>query len=294
MEFLYSMTEAFKDLGNTQIKRLSIVNGIVWAFIWFGIGVVFYEPLLRFSTSMINLLPFTFVKKSGAEFILMISWLQTILVTIGIFFALFNQVLSKKIIPILVSFIIAIFWFIVYFVYQDSILIYLEKLIKIFPFESVEEAVSNVLAMFVFYSFYVASIYISFLALSGKILEKLQTEEYPEVEVTKEFSFLKLFWIMFRDLMIFIVALFVLYPLLFVPFVNVVIIITLWVFLIKSSLLEVVFMIFGKEQLNKKEIYSFSIMSVIFNFLPIVNLFAPAFGVLSVYHYVMEKKLDKK
>ena len=196
--------------------------------------------------------------------------------------------------PILITFIIAIFWFVVFFLYQNTILSYLQKLIKIFPFESIEEAVSNVLAIFIFYSFYVASIYISFLTLSPKILEELQKEEYPSIEVDKKFSFFRLFFIMFRDLLFFMIALFVLYPLLFVPFVNVLIIISLWVLLIKSSVLEIVFMVFGEEKINKKAIITFSIASVILNFLPIVNLFAPAFGVLSVYHYIMEIKLDKK
>jgi len=294
MEFLYSIIEAFKDLSNNKIKKLSIINGIVWAIIWIILGIIFYQPLLNFSKSMINLLPFTFVKTAGAEFILMITWLQTVLMTIGIFFSLFNQIVSQKILPILVSFIISVFWFIIFFMYQEVIFEYLQKLIRIFPFESIEEAVSNVLTIFIIYSFYIASLYISFLSFSPKILEELQKEEYPMVKINKNFSFIKLFFVMMRDLFLFIIALVVFYPILFVPFINIVIIIVLWVLLIKSSILEIVFMIFGKENINKKEIYTFSVASVILNFLPIVNLFAPAFGVLSVYHYVMEIKLDKK
>ena len=294
MEFLYSIIEAFKDLSNNKIKKLSIINGIAWAIIWIILGIIFYQPLLNFSKSMINLLPFTFVKTAGAEFILMITWLQTVLMTIGIFFSLFNQIVSQKILPILVSFIISVFWFIIFFMYQEVIFEYLQKLIRIFPFESIEEAVSNVLTIFIIYSFYIASLYISFLSFSPKILEELQKEEYPMVKINKNFSFIKLFFVMMRDLFLFIIALVVFYPILFVPFINIVIIIVLWVLLIKSSILEIVFMIFGKENINKKEIYTFSVASVILNFLPIVNLFAPAFGVLSVYHYVMEIKLDKK
>jgi hypothetical protein len=98
---------------------------------------------------------------------------------------------------------------------------------------------------------------------------------------------------MLRDLILFIISFFVLYPLLFIPFINVIIITILWAFLIKSSILEIVFMVFGKEKVNNKTIWIFAISSVILNFVPIVNLFAPAFGVLSIYHYIMEIKLDK-
>jgi len=293
MEFLYSMSQAFRDLGNDSIRKISIINGVVWGVIWILLGFLFYDSLLNFTKWMINLLPFTFVKSSGAEFILMITWLQVVLVSIGIFFSLFNQLISKKIIPILVSFIIAIIWFVVFFYYQSNILNYLQNLIRIFPFESIEEAVSNILAIFIFYSFYVASIYISFLFFSVKALEKLQKEEYPAIEVNKRFSFIKLSFIMLRDLILFIISFFVLYPLLFIPFINVIIITILWAFLIKSSILEIVFMVFGKEKVNNKTIWIFAISSVILNFVPIVNLFAPAFGVLSIYHYIMEIKLDK-
>ena len=51
-------------------------------------------------------------------------------------------------------------------------------------------------------------------------------------------------------------------------------------------------MLFGEVDIDRKTIWMFSIFSVIFNFVPIVNLFAPAFGVLSIYHYVLEK-IDK-
>jgi len=294
MEFLYSIIEAFNDLSHSKIRKLSILNGIVWAVIWIVIGMLFYKPFLDLSKSMISFLPFTFIKNAGAQFIFMIAWLQTVLVTIGIFFSLFNQLLSKKMIPILASFVISIFWLIVFIIYQDSILSYLKNLIRIFPFETVEEAVSNVLAIFILYSFYVATLYISFLLLSSKILKEMQKEEYPTIKIDNNFSIFRLVFIMIRDLIFFIVGLFILYPLLFVPFVNIVIIIGLWILLVKSSLLELVFMLFGKEELNKKEIYTFSTASVILNFLPIVNLFAPAFGVLSIYHYVMEIKLDKQ
>jgi len=293
MEFLYSITEAFQDLSNNKIKKLSIINGIVWAFIWLVLGVVLYTPLLQFTKEMINLLPFTFVKVSGAEFILMIIWLQSVLVTIGIFFALFNQILSKRFLSLLIVLVIAVIWGMFFWTYQSSFIFRLERLLKIFPFESIEEAVANVLAVFIFYSFYVASIYLSFLALSPKILEELKQEQYPTIKTEKNFSIFKLSFLMIRDLLIFIIALFVLYPLLFVPFINLVVIIVLWMFLIKASILEIIFMVFGKEDINKKNIYIFSVASVLLNFVPIINLFAPAFGVLSVYHYIMELKVDK-
>jgi len=293
MEFLYSISLVFNDIVDNKIKRLSIINGIFWAVVWGVLSLILWHPLVNLTTTMINLLPFKFLQNAGADFILMILWIQAVLITLGIFFSLFNQVLSKKIIPIFIALVVAILWFIVFFIYQDTIITYLQKLIKIFPFETIEEAVSIVFTIFILYSLYIASIYISFLFLSVKSLEELKEKEYPTLKTDKSFSIFKLAFIAIRDLVLFIIALFVLYPILFIPFVNIILILFLWGFLIKESLLQTVFMIFGEEKINNKEVWVFSILSVIFNFIPIVNLFAPAFGVLSMYHYVMEKKIDE-
>jgi hypothetical protein len=291
MEFLYSLNLSFQDL--LKFKKLSIINGIVWAIIWSGLSIILFSPLQTITISLINFLPFKFVQHAGADFILMIIWLQSVLITIGIFFSLFNQVLSNKVIPIIVALLSAIFWFVLFFTYQDAILTYLEKLLKIFPFETIEEAVSYVLVIFILYSFYIVSTYLSFLFLSVGKLEELQKEQYSSIKVDKNFSIFKLFYTIIRDLFVFIFALIVVYPLLFIPFFNIIVIIALWSFLIKESLLQTIFMIFGKTDVNKKDIWIFAVVSVVFNFVPLINLFAPAFGVLSIYHYVLEKKGDE-
>ncbi|GAB6074480.1 hypothetical protein [Nautilia lithotrophica] len=292
MEFLYSIIESFKDLTRKNISKLSIINGVFWAVVWFGIGILGWQYMVNFTNFMINLLPFKFVQNAGAEFIFMILWLQAVLISIGIFFTLFNNFLSKKIFTISIAFIFALFWVIVFFYYKNEILAYLQKLIKIFPFETIEEAVSVVLAIFIFYSFYIVSMYLGFLLFSEKYLLALIEEEYPYIEISSRFSKIRLFFILMRDFMIFLIALVVLYPLLFIPFLNIFIIIALWSYIIKNALFESVFSIVGKIEIDKKLLWGFSVVSVFLNFIPLVNMFAPALGVLSIYHYIMEKKAD--
>jgi len=83
-----------------------------------------------------------------------------------------------------------------------------------------------------------------------------------------------------------------LYPLLFVPFVNIVLITVLWAYVIKNALYECVTSIVGKIDIDQKLIWGFAVVNVILNFIPLVNIFAPALAVLSLYHYIMEKKTD--
>jgi hypothetical protein len=110
------------------------------------------------------------------------------------------------------------------------------------------------------------------------------------IKTKKEFNLFKIVLINIRDFLIFLIGMIIFYPLMFVPFVNILIIVFLWTFLIKESLLQSVFMLFGKEKIDKKKIWFFCILSVIFNFIPIINFYVLAFGLLSVFHYVMEFK----
>jgi len=292
MEFIYSLSLALKDFTQSDIRKKSLLNGIVWAIVWLILTFMLWNDVFLFTTKLINFLPSTFIQNTGVDFLLVIFWIQLVLISLGIIFSLFNQLLTKKFLPIILSLTMSVFWIVVFYFYKDSVVLYLHRLLKIFPFQTIEEIVAVILCFFVFYSLYVASVYVSFVFLISKNIEDLQQTQYPNIQIEKNFSFWKLFLVFARDLLIYFILLFVTYPLLFVPFLNILLVIGLWALLIKEVLLRSVFMLFGEIDINRKIIWMFSIVSVVFNFIPIVNLFAPAFGLLSIYHYVLEKKND--
>lgn len=293
MEFIYALSEAFRDLKNIKIQKLSIILGSVLAAIWIIIAIWFWKDGLRITNFLISLVPFKFLQNAGSQFIIMIVWIQLILATLGIVYSLFGRFLKNIFASITAVSLIAVFWSFIFLTYHSEISGYIKNLLRIFPFQSIEEVVSNLLLGFIFYSFYIASFYFSFVVFSSKILEELKEDEYPEVETKKEFNIAKIVFINLRDFVIFLVGMIILYPLMFIPFVNILIIVFLWAILIKESLLQTVFMLFGKEEVDKKKILAFCIISVIFNFIPVLNFYAPAFGILSIFHYVMEKKEDR-
>ncbi len=292
MEFIYSLNLALKDFTQSDIRKKSLINGIVWAVVWLVLSFILWDYVFVFTTKLINFLPFKFIQNTGVDFLLVILWIQLVLISLGAVFSLFNRLLSKRFLPIILSLVISIFWVVVFYFYKDSVVLYLHRLLKIFPFQTIEEAIAIILCFFVFYSLYVASVYVSFVFLISKNIEDLQQTQYPNVAIKKSFSFWKLFIVFARDLFLYFLLLLITYPLLFVPFLNILLVIGLWALLIKEVLLRSIFMLFGEVDIDRKTIWMFSIFSVIFNFVPIVNLFAPAFGVLSIYHYVLEK-IDK-
>jgi hypothetical protein len=292
MLFLYSLLESLKDLTRKEILQLSVYNGLFWAAVWIVAAFFSWGYMLDITHFLINLLPFKFVQDSGAEFIFVIMWLQVVLVSIGILFSLFYSFFKKRLVSILAVLFLSLFWFAVFLSFKAEIIGYLQKLIKIFPFESIEEAVSAVFSVFVYYSFYIVSVYLGFLLFSEKHLLKLVEEEYPYIEVNTRFSKFKIIKVLLKDFMIFILMLILFYPLLFVPFVNLLLIVGLWSYVVKNALFETVFSLFDKIELNPKTEWGFAVVSVFLNFIPLVNLFSPALGVLSLYHYIMEKKTE--
>ena len=291
MDFLYALSLAFKDLKNIKIQKLSILIGSVLGVIWVVIAILFWKSGLKITTFLISLIPFSLLQNAGAQFIEIILLFQLILGSVGIIYSLFNKFFKSIYSSLMVVFFISLFWFSIFLIYHSEIISYIKTLLKIFPFQSIEEVISNILLGFIFYSFYIASVYFSFIILVSPVLEEIKDELYPEIDIEKKFNFLKIILINVRDLAIFLVAILILYPLMFIPFVNILFIWILWAFLIKESLINSIFMITGKEELNKKEIWVFSLVSVIFNFIPIINFYAPAIGVLSIFHYIMEKRI---
>ena len=292
MELIYSISLAFKDLKNFKIQKLSVLLGSIWAVIWIVLAIIFWKSGLKITSFLISLIPFSFLQNAGAQFIEIILLFQIILASVGIVYSLFGKFFKNIYSSLIIAGGISFFWFVLFFIYHPEIVGYIKNLLKIFPFQSIEEVISNILLGFIFYSFYIASVYFSFIILVSPVLEEIKDELYPEIDIEKKFDFLKIILINVRDLTIFLVAILIFYPLMFIPFINILFIWILWSFLIKESLINSIFMITGKEELNKKEIWVFSLVSVIFNFIPIINFYAPAIGVLSIFHYIMEKRME--
>jgi len=294
VEFIYALGLAFKDLKESKIQKLSVFLGSVWAVFWIVVTVFLWKNGLEITNFLISLIPFTFLQKAGTQFIEIIVLFQLVLATLGIVYSLFNKVFKNIYSSLILVVVIAFFWFGIFFVYHNEINIFIKNLLKIFPFQSIEDVVSNALLAFVFYSFYIASFYFSFIIFSSEILEEIKEDMYPDISIDKHFNILKIIFINIRDFMMFLIGIILFYPLMFIPFLNIFIIWFLWAFLIKESLINSVFMITGKEELNKKEIWAFSLVSVVFNFMPVINFYAPAIGILSIFHYIMEKKTEKE
>ena len=298
MLFLYSLFLTIRDLFKYKIKKYALFNGLIWLIIWISIGFIYWNKMYLFTSYIISFFPFAFIKISGAYIIYTILWIQFIFMSIGIFYVFLNDLIESEIshekfkyITILVALINIIFWSIIFIIKKDFIISYITHILKIFPFQSLEELLAIFLVILFFYLLYCVSLSISFLFIFIPKLIDIAKEEYPQITYN-DISYKYLFLIAFRDLIVYIVLAILLYPFILIPFLNILILMFLWAYMVKDSYYKTVNMLF-EIKLSKKEKWILAIMSTFLNFLPIINIFAPIFGILQFFHYGIEKKLQK-
>ena len=112
--------------------------------------------------------------------------------------------------------------------------------------------------------------------------------------MTIEENEFKTFKYTLKDTGIFIAASIIAFPLLFVPVVNFIVQIALWVWLIKDTFAYDTASLFVKDLTKEKlkehqlAIWGISTLGALFNFIPIFNIFGPYFSELSMFYYFKE------
>jgi len=298
MLFLYSLFLTINDLFKYSIKKYALLNGLAWIIFWIIIATIYWNKMYLFTSYIISFFPFAFIKISGAYLIYTLLWIQFIFISIGIFYVFLNDLiefeLSKtklKYITIITAIIIITFWSFIFIIKKDLIISYIAHILKILPFQTVEELLAIFLAILFFYLLYCVSLSMSFVFIFIPQLINIATQEYPEIPYNN-ISYINLSFIVLRDFIIYILLALLLYPFMLVPFINIIILMFLWAYMVKDSYYKTLYMLFNIE-LSKKEKWLLAIMSTFLNFLPIINIFAPLFGILQFFHYGMEKKLQE-
>ena len=296
MNFLYSILLSIQDLSKNEIQRKSIINGAFWTVFWAIVTFFTWNNMIAFSQKLLLWFPFTFIKYSGAYLIFTILWIQSILVTLGIIFYIFNKFIEKYLqkthshyFTLIMGSVIVLFYTFLFFYYKDSFLLYISHFIKILPFQSLQELIAIFLAILFYYMLFSVSVSLTFTFIGANILKNLSFEEYPDISVTK-IKKSEILYYSLRDLSIFIIISLICYPLLLVPWINIITMLFLWTYVIKDSYYHTVKNLFNLDDLSKKEKYLLSFFSAILNFIPLINIYSPAFGLLVFYHYMIEKR----
>ena len=147
-------------------------------------------------------------------------------------------------------------------------------------------------ALIVGYGLIIALISILTSIYSPKLLIKLAKKSYPQIVASDNSKISKSIIYNLKALIIFIILLILCLPLIFIPFIGQIVMLLLWAYLLKEPTFYDVSTLFiknEKEYKGYKSIWIVAIVASLFNFIPIVNIFAPIFAQIMFMHWLLRR-----
>jgi hypothetical protein len=292
-----SMIFGFKEILKWNTMKYILVSGFIITLIWGIIGYMLWDSMVLLGSDILELIPFDMVRADGALMLSTFVWLQLVIITFALIYAFFGNIILTRVskekyvsLSLVIGIGSALFWAIFWFVEGELIHGKFTELLTWLPFETIEKSISYLFALYLIYNAIVVSMLFVINLFSEPLLKHIEAEFFKEDEVKTDNMFNAIGFTI-KDIIKFAILSLLSFPLLFIPFVNFIVQISLWIWLTKDTIgYNSASLAFGKvepEKLKKHSIalWFISFITVIFNFIPIFNIFSPFFGLISMFHY---------
>jgi len=288
----------FKEILNWHTMKYIILSGVVVTLIWVGIGFALWDTLIAVSAKILEMVPFSMVRSNGAWMLSTFLWFQVTLVTFALIFAFGGNLILRTVskekyasVSILTLLGSALFWGIIWFFNGDYIYSEFLKLMTWLPFETIEKGIAFLIGFYVIYNAIVVTMLFVASLFSEPIIEDIELREFAD-EVPVRDNVFKTVKYTLKDTMIFLILSVVAMPLLFIPVLNIFIQVALWVWLTKDTI-GYDALALTHENVDRTLFKSYavpiwfvSMVTVLFNFVPVLNIFGPFFGTITLYYYL--------
>ncbi len=293
-ETIYAIVESFKSITKWKISKIALITGLSIMSLWVVIGYIFWSPFVKFASSIVDLIPFDLIKTNGALLLSGVAFIQVIFITFAFIIIIFSYFIiedaKKQEYPmyiVSIAFFVISFWSFIWFFNHDIIYDNLTKLLLWLPFKTVEKTMAYIFVIYIIYNLFVASLLLTVSFFSEKIIS-ISTG----VRVRKN-SADSVMLHTFKNSVIFIAVSLITFVLLFIPVLNIITQIAVWIWLIKDTYTyDVATMFYSKEESSytqhkhKLPLYIISFVASMFNFIPILNIFSPFFAEFAIYNYL--------
>lgn len=292
-----SILFGFKEILTWRTMKYITISGVIVSLIWLGIGILVWDGLVSFGSKVIELVPFSMLRSNGAWMLSTFLWFQMTLITFALIFAFFGNLILRKVskekystFSVLMLVGSALFWGIVWFFKGSYIYSEFLQLLTWLPFETVEKGIAFLIGFYIIYNAIVVSLVFLASIFSEPLIELIEIEHFPEDEVVRDNVF-KTTKYTFKDSTIFIGLSILAFPLLFVPVLNFMIQVLLWIWLIKDTMSYDAASLTHKNvdksilKEHRGTIWFVAFATVLFNFIPVFNIFGPFFGLIVMFHY---------
>jgi len=301
---IQSVIFGFNEILNWKTMRYVLFSGFVVTLMWIGIGFYFWDTLLEISSHILELVPFSMVRSNGAWMLSTFLWMQVVLLTFAFVFAFFGNLVMRSVpkekytsFSLFVSGGSALVWAVVWYFKGDYIYHQFLKLLTWLPFETIEKGVAFLIGFYLIYNAIIVTLLFITSIFSEPLLISVEERHFQGEDVVRDHLF-RVVGYTVKDSMIFIVISLVSLPLLFIPLLNIFIQIALWIWLIKDTLTynaaALSYEKVEREMLqgHKGALWFISLVTALFNFIPVLHLFGTYFGEIAMFHYF--KSIEKK
>ena len=301
-DFMDAVIFGFKEILRAKTMKFAMTGGFIISVIWIVIGVMFWDNIISLSSSILSFVPFSLLRSNGAWMLSTFLWMQAVLITFALVFAFLGNLIMQKVqrekyasFSLLIGLLSAAFWAVVWFYEGGYIYAQFLKLLTWLPFETIEKGLAYLIGFYIVYTGIIVTIIFVTSAYSSSFLQRVKEKHFPYDTMHDEYEY-KTIKQTVKDTAIFTAASIISFPLLFIPIVNFIILVGLWVWLMKDTLAcDTAAFVFGevdKEKLKeyKGAIWGLTFIGSLFNFIPVFNVFGSYFTELSMFYYLKEKR----
>ena len=303
---LHAVIVAFSEILKWDTIKVVLLGGILVTAFWGGIGYIFWDQMIALSAKILEFVPFSMVRSNGAWMLSAFLWFQLVLITFALIYAFFGNLVLRVVskdkysaFTFLTVFLSALFWAAVWFFAGDYIYDQFLRLMTWLPFETIEKGLASLIALYMLYNAIIVTMLFVASLFSEPIIRMVEKRHFAEEEVVKENIFASLKYTL-RDSLLFVALSALSFPLLFIPMLNIIMQIVLWIWLAKDTMsYDAITLDYQKPdreiiRQHRFATYFISFATVLFNFIPVLNLFGPFFGEIAMFHYFKSIKKNQQ
>ena len=162
------------------------------------------------------------------------------------------------------------------------------------PWEWVQTSGASVAAFSFTYMLFIIMVALLTSLYSEKLLIALAKKRYPDVPVVGSANIATSILLTLKASVVFLLLFIITLPLLFIPLLGQVLILYLWSILLKEPTIYDVGALFINEKKTlkekKKKTRVLAMIAALFNYIPLVNIFAPVFAQILFLHHVLKQE----
>ena len=301
-DFMDAIIFGLKEILRASTMKFAMLSGIVVSAVWVVVGFFFWNDIVSFTSSILTYIPFSMLRSNGAWMLSTFLWLQAVLITFALIFAFFGNMIVEKLerekyasFSMMVGLLSALFWSIVWFFEGGYIYAQFLKLLTWLPFETIEKGLAYLIGFYIIYTAIIVSLIFVTSMFSTTFLSEIREKHFPYDTMYDEYEY-KSIKKTLRDTAIFTGLSIVSFPLLFIPVINFILLVGLWVWLMKDTLAsDTAAYVFGEVDEAKLKEYKFGLWGIsfvgsLFNFIPVFNVFGPYFTETAMFYFLKEKR----